>query len=53
MITTIQQNIRIWRAHDTGQIHSFSVAVGNVCAPKIHIVNYSKNNADLHCVYNS
>jgi hypothetical protein len=53
MVTAIQQNIRRWTAHVTGQMHPFSAAVGNVCATKLHTVNYSKTGEDLHCVNNS
>jgi hypothetical protein len=47
MLTAIQQNIRRWTAYDTGRMHPFSLAVANVTAPKIRVVNYSKNNEDL------
>jgi len=50
MVTAIQQNIRRWTAPDTGRMHLFSLAVANVSALKIRIVNYSKNSEDLYCV---
>jgi hypothetical protein len=50
MLTAIQQYIRRWTAHDTGRMHPFSLAFANVSAPKIRIVNYSKNSEELQSV---
>lgn len=53
MVTVIQERIRRWTAHDAGWMHPFSLAVANVSAPKIRIVNYSINSEDWPYFYNS